>query len=194
MRRAVARPCAARTTAKGNRFSIRIAAIGKTTIAASEFDQREMPWNDLDTPKRHPFEGLEYGPPAEKFQRPEIIGTPRSVSRLPQRFVRQNRRHLRPHRPSKAHSPRPSERRIAGIGCAESRIEGVRSVPVRQSGGDELLQRLAMRGRPACCFHSVASRSLTPPAPLASITIYRICRQAIFLKNGIDFIMKFGMY
>ena len=150
MRRAIARAFAARTTAKGDGFPIRIAAIGETAVAAFELDQRKMPWSDFDATQPHPFDGLKYRPAAEKLQRPEIVGTPRLLSRLLQLFPGQDWRRVRPLRLSKAHSPRPSERRIAGISRAEPGIKGVCGVPVRHSSGDEFLQRLAMRGRPAC--------------------------------------------
>src|SRR4029453_62108 len=125
MRRAIARSFAARATAKGNGFPIGITAIGETAVASSEFDQRKMPWRDFDATKLYSFDALEYRSTPEKLQRPEIIGTPRTLPRPLQLFPAQDWRRLRPLRLSKAHSPRPAERRIAGISGAEPGIEGV---------------------------------------------------------------------
>jgi hypothetical protein len=161
MRRAIARPFAARATAKSDGFPIQITAIGETAVAASEFDQRKMPWNDLDAAQLHPFDALEYRPTAEKLQRPEIVGIPRTLSRPLQLFLGHHWRRRRPVRLSKAHSPRPSERRIAGISGAEPGINGVRGVPVRHSPRHKFLQRLAMRGRPACWFHRIVPVSVS---------------------------------
>jgi hypothetical protein len=79
-----------------------------------------MPWNDFDAAQLHPFDALEYRPRAEKLQRPEIVGTPRPLSRPLQLSPGQDWRRFRPDRRSKAHSPRPSERRVAGISGAET--------------------------------------------------------------------------
>jgi hypothetical protein len=113
MRRAIARPFAARATAKGDGFPIQITALGETAGAASELDQRKMPWSDFDAAQLHPFDALEYRPTAEKLQRPEIVGSPRPLSRPLQLPLGQDWRRFRPRQFSKAHSPCPSERRIA---------------------------------------------------------------------------------
>ena len=130
MRRAIARPFAAGAPAKRDGFPIQITAIGKTAIAALKLDQHEMPWNHFDATQLDPFGALEYRPAPEKLAWPELVGRPHPLTQSPQLFPGLDWRRLWPLLLSKAQSPRPSDRCIAGIGGAEPGIEGVRSIPV----------------------------------------------------------------
>jgi hypothetical protein len=86
MRRAIARPFAARATAKGDGFPIRITAIGEPAVAASELDQRKVPWSDFDATQPQSFDGLEYRPAAEKLAWPELVGRPHPLTQSLQLF------------------------------------------------------------------------------------------------------------
>lgn len=75
VRGAIIRTSTARVTAKGDRFTILVAAVRKAAIALFELDQREMARIDLDTAKLDHLVPLEHWRRVpEEFARPEVVG------------------------------------------------------------------------------------------------------------------------
>src|SRR5882724_1537178 len=147
-------------TAKGDGFTVLVAAVRVAATAAVEIDQRQQARTDADTAEFHWLSAIGRRPPLARLGRATLARFPRAGLRWLRRLVspRRLRPAVGPFGAAKPHALAAADRGVAGEAGAELRINRVRDFRIGQAARDKLAQRLGMLRRPIARLHDLPFR------------------------------------
>ena len=165
MGRAIAEARAPGMTAEGDLLPVLVPAIGITTVAGCEIEQRDQPRPDPDAAQLH-WLGLLHG----GFRRLAPAERVRPVLREGARSVRQSRYERRTWHPlgrGEPHPLGPPDHRASGVARSKSCVNFPPDLREGHSLEKIVAQRVGVRRRPIARFHSVCLviHTLAPRQP-----------------------------